>query len=179
MNNSGFNIITPSVYYKNIRSYQYDSIIEVKSKEYSEFIYKDLLKAFYCNLIDNDIDLKEKSESNDDLITNSSKYSYIIIDRSDIKSYCPTYELFISFLMELVYFLDIKEIEKFDIIYSLINNIGTDYNDEDKSFIEIDFVIKLKNVARNLISDPIWEDNIEESMMWAEGYNYNNLVFNF
>tara|TARA_A100000171_G_scaffold20297_2_gene18702 strand:- start:24702 stop:25241 length:540 start_codon:yes stop_codon:yes gene_type:complete len=179
MNNSDFNIITPSVYYKNIGSYQYDAIIEVKSKEYSKFIYKDLLKSFYCNLIDTDIDLKEESQYDDELIKKSSQYSYLIIDRSDIKSYCPTYELFISFLMELVYYLDINEVEKFDIIYSLINYVGIDYNYEDESFTEIDYVIKLNNVARNLKSNPIWDDNVEEIMTWVEGYNYNNLVFNY
>jgi len=152
-------------YFKNINSYQYDCIIEVEEKKYSEFIYKDLLKNFYCKLIDSEIELEKESEYEDELIEKSSEYAYLIIDRDDIKSFCPTYELFIAFLMELVYFLDINEIDKFDVIYSLINYVGVEYKEVDETYKTIDYVIKLKKVARNLKSHPIFEDNLEEVML--------------
>jgi hypothetical protein len=179
MNNSGFNIITPTEYYKNINSYQYNDIIEVKEKKYSEFIYKDLLKEFYCNLIDNDVELKEEVIINDDLVDKSSEYAYLIIDRDDIELFCKQYNLFITFLMELVYFLDIGEAEKFNIIYSIVNYVGVDFNEKNKSFTSIDYIIKLKRVPRNLLTNPIFEEDIEELMIWIEDYNYDNLSFNF
>tara|TARA_R110000868_G_scaffold72437_4_gene211149 strand:+ start:3339 stop:3878 length:540 start_codon:yes stop_codon:yes gene_type:complete len=179
MNNSSLNLITPSKYLEKIQEYQFDSIIKVNKKRYSEAIHKELLKEFYGNLIDKGVELLEEAHYRDLIINKSSENAYIVLDREDIKSYCGTYELYTFFILDLIDYFDVEDNEKYQLIYSLLREEVESSSNESDGVIKIEFIVKLKKTARNLKYFPVYKINLENDIMFLDCYDYKNLSFNF
>lgn len=162
--NDKYNIITIGEYFNNILSYQFSGILEIKDKEYFSSIQKDYFKDFYCSMIDQDIEPKWGENLLDNLEVYNSPFDYLIIDRDSIQSFLDSYEIMVWFILDLAYYLDMEEYQKFDFVNSIIR------------VENIDCAIKLERVARNIKLNPIFSEEIENQFDYIELYNYNDLI---
>lgn len=163
--NENYNIITIGEYFKNILSYQFVEILEISNKEYFNIIQKDCSKDFYCSMIDQDIEPKWGENLLDKLEDYNSPFDYLIIDRDSIKSYLDSYEIMVWFILDLGYYLDMEEYHKYNFVNSIIRIENMDY------------VIKLERVARNIKLHPIYIKEIENQFDYIEEYKYDDLIF--
>lgn len=162
--NDKYNIITIGEYFNNLLSYQFKDTLEISGKEYFNAIQKDYFKDFYSSMIDQVIEPKWGENLLDKLEDYNSPNDYLIIDRDSIQSFLESYEIMVWFVLDLAYYLDMKEYDKF----SFINNIIRAEN--------VDCVLKLKRVARNIKYYPISMDEIENQFDYIELYKYDDLI---
>lgn len=157
------NIITFDEYFKNILSYQYSEFIEINEKNYLDEIRKDYQKDFFCSMIDNNIEPRWNENLLDKLEEYNSPFDYLIIDCENLQSYIETHDIFTWLIFDFVINLDMERVDKFHFIHSIIRS-------------NVDFVIKLKRVSRNIKYYPLSHDtNAESFLCTTEDYRYDGL----
>lgn len=162
--NDKYNIITIGEYFNNILSYQFTNTLEIIDKEYFNVIQKDYFKDFYSSMIDQDIEPKWGENLLDKLVDYNSPFDYLILDRDNIESFLNSYEIMVCFILDLACYLDMEGNRKFN----FVNNVIRVEN--------VDFVVKLKRVARNIKYYPISMDEIENQFDYIELYKYDDLI---
>ena len=162
--NDNYNIITIGEYANNILSYQFLDTLIISDKEYFNTIQKDYFKDFYGSMIDQDIDTTWGENLLDKLAVFNSPFDYLIIDTDNIQSFLESYEIMVWFVLDLAHYLDTDKHKKFDFIN---NSIRAE---------NIDCVIKLKRVARNIGYNPLSIKEIENQFDYIELYEYDNLI---
>ena len=157
-----YNIILPQEYLKNIYSYNFTKILTVKEKDYLNVIQKDFFKDYYCAMIDKGIEENWGESLIEQIEDFNSPYDYFVIDRDDMLKYLkPVLDWFLA---DLVYFLDMGQAEKFDLLYNFLRSVDEDY------------IIKVQRIARNLGAYPIYDEEIDEMLGMIEGYEYKFLL---
>jgi anion-transporting ArsA/GET3 family ATPase len=162
--NAKYNIITIGEYLNNLLSYQFSGTLEISDKDYINNIQKDFLKDFYCSMIDQEIEPKLGENLLDKFEDYNSPFDYIIIDRDSIQSFLDSYEIMVWFVLDLGEYLDIVEYDKFNFIHSIIR------------VENMDCVIKLERVARNIKLHPVYIEELENEFDYIEQYNYDDLI---
>lgn len=154
---ANYNIIQLGDYVKNIKQYSFDQLIEIDDKEYLNVIQKDYLKDFYSAMVDRDIETRWNDDLFDQWESHNSPFDYFVMDIDDLVSHDDD---MVKVLSDLVYWLDMKEDEKFKFLYKLLRDGGHDY------------IIKVRRTARNIGHYPINDIELLEGNGWYTTYEY-------
>lgn len=157
--NQNYNIITFYEYYKNIKTYQFSALLEIKGTDYITALKKDFRNEFFNYLLINELDFNNENN----LKNFKNPFDYIIVDNKNIEKFCKYYNIFTWQIIDFTYYLDMPEIQKFDFVHNVIRSV--DFN----------YIIKIKRDFRDLEKYPIEVDEIDDQLMFTKGYEYNNL----
>ena len=159
---SNYNLITIGEYLNNILSYQFAGLIEVSDLDYTFKIEKDILKDFYISFIEEGI----APPANVSSLYNVQEYSsfdYLIINSDSIRTHVDSYEVMVQFIFDFIHYLDMEECDKFSFVESVLRHEN------------IDLVVKLKRVARNIKLYPIDISEFKDDIDYIEDYRYDDL----
>lgn len=146
-NTSEYELIHPTKYIKNLKSYQFCEIIEVDSEiNFDIVVSRENFKDFFSFAIDNDVEILSDKNLKYQATEFKSSYVYMIFDLNHL------YEIYEGDIIYLL--LDFIDLLDIDNKFKMLNDF---YHSNSYKYI-----IKLQHIPRNIGVYPIIEGKCEK-----------------